>query len=559
MNTQAEMRWDTRIVGLLKKQPNWLWCSWLCLLALIIRILAADKVFPAQGDVSHFVQYGKVFAATGKLESLSSLWSLAPQFLVAWSMKLGWMPQIVMQTTGIAFGVLAVTGVCALAMELTRSRRVALVAGLTIATNPVLTSLAVAGFSDTPHFALGTWTLTLAFAGARRQKAWLFALSAVLASLDLYFRTYDLFLYLVSAAPFILWRLRGGGLLRGLKLIGTALVVGIVCSLPFFFINSAISGWNPGHSKLGNLALGASGTNAKELYAQYGLGSDQTPLAMRVKELEDNGIIQYMWAHKADIARRYPVNVAGYVRVLNDHVFTGMFRMGLFWFLLFLVLCAKSLRGTVGGYMILSIGVVSGALSVGFVNPRWIIQCVPFCAILAGGGFNWLLSRFSSRRMCWLAWGVMLAFACLNARWAVVKLNDEWKQKNLFPVCERLHEIMTEDERLMCFRPELPALFYQTNALCWDNIPYGPVESVFALAEAHGTDCIVLNDSVFQHFPIHEIERNPDLIPAPWHEVDCLCFEEETRFELEHDVWRFYRKDEQGKVLGSNYTLIPDF
>lgn len=544
MNTQDGIRWDKKVVGVLKNCPDWLWCLILCLWALCIRMLAAGKVFPAQGDVSHFVQYGKVYASTGKLESLSSLWSLAPQFLAAWSVKLSWMPQFVMQTTAVAFGILAVTGVYGLALELTNSRRISIVAGLIMATNPVLTSLSVAGFSDTPHFALGTWALALVFAGARKRKIWMFALAAVLASLDLYYRTYDLFLYFVAAAPFILLRLRGCGWSRGIILIGTALSVGTVCSLPFFFVNHAISGWNPGHSKLSNLAIGASGTNAKELYAQSGLGSDQTPLALRVKELGEKGIIKYTWRHKADIARRYPANVAGYIRVLNGHVFDGMFRLGLFWFVVFILLCASGMRNAMGWYMVFSIAVVLGALSVGFVNPRWVIQCIPFCAILAGGGFDWLLSNVLNRRVHWIAWAVLIAIGCLNSRWTVVRLNDEWKQLNLFPVCERLHKVMGEDERLMCFRPELPALFYKTNALCWDNIPYDTVEGVFALAEAHGADCIVLNDSTFAHFPIHEIERHPEMVPAPWREVDRLEFEKETRFELEHDVWRFYRKDE---------------
>ena len=521
----------------------WWPCLGLCLWALVLRILAAGKAFPAVGDVSHFVQYGKVFAATGSLESLSSLWSLAPQFLSAWSMKMGWMPQYVLQATTVVFGALAVTGVYALAMELTHRRRVAFVSGLLVATNPVLIRLAATGFSDTPHFALGTWALTLAFAGARKRKAWLFALAAAVASIDMYYRTYDLFLYVSAASPFILWRLRGCGWRMGTKLVGTALLAGLVCSLPFFAVNNAISGWNPSDSKLGNLALGESGTNAKELYAQSGIDGDKTALSMRLKELERNGVLKYLWAHKMEIARRYPSNIARGIRVVNDHVFVGMFRMGLFWFLLLGILCASSMRVGVGGYLLLSIGVVVGAISLGFVNPRWLIQCVPFCAVLVGGGFDWLLTCFSSRRVCRMAWGLVLVLGLLNGRWAVARLDDDWKQQNLFAVCDRLHQTMGEDERLMSFRPELPALFYQTNALCWNVIPYGSVDDVFAQADAQGVACIVLNDSILPHFPIHEVERHPEMLPAPWTEIDRLEFEKETRFGLERDVYRFYRRD----------------
>lgn len=524
----------------------WWPCGLLCLWALLIRLLAVGKVFPAVGDVSHYVQYGKVYAATGQLEGLSALWALAPQFLSAWSMKLGFIPQYVMQGTTVVFGVLAVTGVYALAMELTNRRRVAIVAGVLVATNPAMTYLAATGFSDTPHFALGTWALALGFAGARKRKTWPFVIAIVLASLDLYWRPFDLFVWLLAAAPFIGWRLLGCGWRWFVKLAGGVLGVGMVCSLPYFMVTNAISGWNPGRSKLGNLALGESGTNAKDLYAQSGLDAEKTALSMRQQELEQNGVAKYLWLHRAEISRRYPSNIVSGMRALNSHMFAGMFRMGLFWFLLFMILCATGLGGVAGLYMVLSIGGVLCSVSLGFINPRWIIQCVPFGAILAGGGFDWLLSRFSSRHLSRVAWGVFLVIGVLNGRWAVLQLNDEWRQQNVFPVCERLHQWMGEDERVMCFTPELPALFYRKNALDYDILPYDSVERVFAQAEACGTGCIVLNASMFPHFPIHAIERNPELIPPPWREVDKLEFTKETRFGLEHDGWRFYRREADG-------------
>lgn len=539
-NTKESARSGDRMWGPLS---SWWPCGVLCLWGLVLRVLAVGKVFPAPADVSHFVQYGKEYAVTGTLGSLSALWSLGPQLLSAWCMKLGWMPQSVLQWLSVVFGLLSVAGVYALARELTGGRRVAVLAGLFVATNPILTELAATGYAETAHYALGAWTLAFGFAGARRRNAWLFALAAVTASLDLFFRSFDLFLWLGAAAPFVLWRLRGCGWLQGVRLVGTAVAVGAVCSLPFFVVTKAVSGWNPGHSKLSNLAIGESGTNAKDLYAVEGVDGEQTPFVLRVKELERDGVAKYLWTHKAEIARRYPGNIATGLRVLNAHAFAGMFRLGLFWFLLAGMLCTAGMRGWTGWYMWLSVAAVLGAISLGFINTRWVVQCVPFVAILAGGGFAWLLSRFPDRRLHALLWGVLLAAGFLNGWWAVARLDDKWKQRNVYTVCERLHRWMGEGERIMCFTPELPALFYTTNALNWLVIPYDTVERVFAQADARSADCIVLDDSMLAHFPIHEIERHPELVPAPWKEVDNLEFEKETRFELERNVWRVYRRE----------------
>lgn len=166
------------------KLSAWWPCGVLCLWALAIRVLAAGKVFPAQGDASHFIQYGKAYAVSGLLESLNGLWSLAPQFLTAWSMKLGWIPQYVLQATTVAFGVLVVAGGYALTLELTRSRMAAFAAGLLLATSPVLTAAAASGLSDTPHIALATWTVSLAFAGVRKRHAGVLVLAALVAVVD---------------------------------------------------------------------------------------------------------------------------------------------------------------------------------------------------------------------------------------------------------------------------------------------------------------------------------------------------------------------------------------
>ncbi|MBP5786198.1 MAG: glycosyltransferase family 39 protein [Kiritimatiellae bacterium] len=544
LKTQSDIYWAESILVHLKKCPNWVLCFGLSLWALIIRLLAAGKVFPAQGDASHFVQHGKAYLATG-MDAISGYWSLLPQFLTAWSVKLGWMPQFVLQATTVAFGVLLVAGVYALAIELTRRQSIAVAAGLLIATNPVLTASSTSGLSETPHMALATWALVLAFAGARKRRAWLFALAGAVASVDMYYRPYDLFLYLVGAAPFILWRLKGNGWKNNLALIGAGVLVGAVCSMPFFVITGMKSAGSVGTSKLSNLAYGEDGLNAKAMYAAKGLHGEETPFAQRIRELQERGAWGYMWAHKNDVAGNYVRNVMRGIRNLNGHMFTGMFHMGLFWFgllgVLFVMALGREHCGWVALYAICSMGVILAALSLGFVHPRWVMQFMPFYVLLVGGGFAWLMRRLPNKKLQMLMLVCLVLLGLFNGRWAVARLDDEWKQRNLFPVCERLHELMGEDERLMCFHPELPALFYKTNALNWVNIPFDSVEDVFALANAENVDCIVLHDGTFPHFPIHEIERHPEMIPAPWQEIDCMKFEQETRFELERDVYRVYR------------------
>lgn len=521
--------------------PCWMLCVW----ALLIRLMAAGKVFPAQGDASHFVQHGKAYAAMG-MEAISGYWSLLPQFITAWSMKMGLMPQYVLQATTVGFGVLLVAGVYALALELGRSRTIACVAGLMIATNPVLTASSTSGLSETPHMALATWALALAFAGARKGTAWRFALAGVVASVDMYYRPYDLFLYLAGAMPFVLWRMRKNGWRKNALMLGAGILLGTVCSVPFFAITAMKSAGNAGNSKLVNLAFRKHGLDAKASYAAKGLHGNEVALSLEIRELQEKGAVGYIWTHRVEIAKDYVKNMAKGVHHLNDYAFTGMFRMGFFWFVLVSGLCIgaawSSGRRSMALYAPTAMGAILGALSIGYVNPRWIMQFLPFYVLLAGAGFKWVAGRFCPGWGYRMVWGGLLVAALLNGRWAVAWLGDEWRQRNLFAVSERLRNHMDEGERLMCFRPELPALFYATNTLSWLDIPYDSVDDVFAWADMQNMDCIVLNSSTMPHFPIHEIERNPELIPAPWKKVGHLEFEQNTRFGEERDEYRIYRR-----------------
>lgn len=539
MNTAKEAR------SFAERCPGWALCLGLCVWGLVLRLLAAGKVFPAQGDASHFVQHGKAFVTMG-MEGISGYWSILPQFLTAWSVELGWMPQYVLQATTVGFGVLLVAGVYALAMELTGKRSIAFVAGLLIATNPVLTASSTTGLSETPHMALATWSLVLAFAGARKGRVWLFALAGAVASVDMYYRPYDLFLYLAGAAPFILWRMRKNGWRKNAVMLLAGLLVGAICSGPFFAITAMKSTGSAGNSKLVNLAFRKHGLDAKAMYAAKGLHGDDVDLSLEIRELQEKGALGYMWAHRGEIARDYVRNVAKGLRHLNEHAFEGMFRLGFFWFALASGLCFvaawTSGRREMALYAPTAMGVILGALSIGFVHPRWVMQFLPFYVLLAGAGFKWMTEHVSPVRGRRLVWGVLLAAAFLNGRWAVARLDDEWRQRNLFEVSERLRTHMDEGERLMSFQPELPSLFYATNTLSWMAIPYGPVGEVFAWADLQAVDCIVLNSSTFPHFSIHEIERVPELVPAPWHEVDRLEFVHDTRFGEERDAYRIYRR-----------------
>lgn len=523
----------------------WCPCCVLCVWALLIRLMAAGKVFPAQGDASHFVQHGKAFVAMG-MDGISGYWSLLPQFIAAWSVKMGLMPQYVLQAMTVGFGVLLVAGVYAFALELGRSRTIAFVAGLLIATNPVLTASSTSGLAETPHMALATWSLVLAFAGARKGSVWRFALAGAVAAVDMYYRPYDLFLYVAGAAPFVLWRMRMYGWWKGVRMATAGVVIGVVCSLPFFAITTMKSADSVGTSKLVNLAFRKHGLDAKAMFAAKGLHGDEVALSLEIRELQEKGAARYLWNHKGEIARDYMRNVAKGIRHLNGHAFEGMFRMGFFWFVLIgglsVVAAWSSGRGEMALYALVAMGVILGALSIGFVHPRWVMQFLPFYVLLAGMGFEWLAEHIPAGWMNRATWCILLAAGLLNSRWAVARLDDEWRQRNLFAARERLAKHMDEGEKLMSFRPELPALFYATNTLAWMAIPYGPVDEVFAWADMQGVDCIVLNSSTFPHFPIHEIERNPGLIPLPWKEIDRVEFAQDTRFGEERDEFRIYRR-----------------
>jgi hypothetical protein len=530
-------------------KPSLAWGITCCilLLAAVVRILPADRVFPAQGDASHFVQGGLAFRH-GNPEGIDGYWSIGPQFIVAIASRIGLDPARVLQASTILAGVWLVFGAIFLAKTLTGDWLAGWLAGLLVASTPILVDSSTAGLAETPHMALAVSGFAFwHHAFLRRQWPWAIAGSLLLA-FDLYYRPFDLFILLGVFALFIVVQFRCAFWKFAWRPLLAGGIVFILAGLPFVAITKAKQADSAASSKLVNLAFAEHGLDAKIMYGAKGVDSANNPLVQEVGRLASLGAPRYIWTNRERIARNYMSNLLKAARHLNSHAFTGALRMGLAWFMLFSLGCFYgAYRNGIKLptlYVAASIASVPAALSIGLIHPRWIMQCLPFYFILAAMALASGWTYLSSPRWRATALAIFLALVLTNARWSVRQLDDKWKGLNIVPAAERLRLYADEGDKLMCFGPSLPISFFHTNVYNYVEIPYGEIDRIALWADLQKVDVIALNSSIFPHFPIHKIAEDPSLVPTNWIEVDRIQFQKHTRFELETDQYVFYRRKE---------------
>jgi hypothetical protein len=525
--------------------PTWCLVLFVISLAAIVRIYSASNVFPAQGDASHFIQYGIASYYNG-IEGLSGYWSMAPQFLAAGAHCLGISPAYVLQASTGLGGILLVGGVFGLALSLTKSRRIAVFASLLTASTPILVASSTAGLSETPHMALSFCGLALCFYALNKRRWYYFALGSLCLALDLYYRPYDLFIICLAAAPFIGWKLFSLPRATMIKFILLGCIVFVVTGIPFAKITAMKKTGSVSSSKLVNIAYARYGLDAKVMWGTKGIDADDNPLQQEIDTLRDVGSLKYIWQNRTRIVTNYVSNILKSIRHLNAHAFTGSFRMGAFWFVLIgaLSVVAALRSGMIWQtvYLCSSIALFPLLLSIGFIHPRWIMQCVPFYFILVSMGVAAAIQKVSSKSTRTVFASIFVAAIVLNFRWAAASSNDQWRGLNIAPVAHKLRSYLSEDDRIMCFGPMLPISFYRTNSLAYMEIPYGEVDRIATWADQQSMDAIVIHNASFPHFPIHEITSDPSKVPTNWQEIDRIIFEKETRFGLENDQYVVYRR-----------------
>jgi hypothetical protein len=510
-----------------------------------IRIAPANRVFPAQGDAAHFVQCGMA-VRYGGISQISGYWSLGPQLLAAAADHWGLDPARTLQASTILFGLLLVAGIVVLAMTLTGHLLVGLIAGLLVATSPALVASSTAGLAETPHMATALWGFALCYHAFKSRKGLWIVPGALVLAIDLYYRPFDLALLLGAFVPFLAFRFRKLPPAFLWKTAAGGVLIFLLAGLPFLKITADQKSGSAGQSKLVNLAFAPYGFDPKVMWEAKGIDTEDNPLFKEIQLLRTVGTPRYLWMHRGQIARRYLSNMAQAARQMNAYAFHGSFRMGLVWFALAAVLLsAAAFRGGMAApalYAWASMLVVPLALSIGWVHPRWTMQCMPFFFLLAGMGLARVFEEWpGSRRRCALL-ALLLLFAGMNAREALRRLEGRWRDRNIPVAAERLRQFAGEDDKLMCFGPELPVAFFRTNLLNYLEIPYGPVDRVALWADRRDVDIIALCSSRFPGFPIHRIASDPASVPEGWTELDRLVFEKHTRFGLETDQYVFYRR-----------------
>lgn len=515
-------------------------------LAAWLRFEAAGLSYPAQGDAAHFVQHGVQWAVTGK--PVSGYWSLAPQVLAGWAYRAGWDPARTLQVTTVLFGILLVGSVMGLARALGLSTWAMLCAGLIAAVNPVLLKSATGGLSETPLMALlitAYMGLERGQTGARRGGA------SVVAGLclagALYYRPFEAVVGIGAYAAYAL----------GLHLIRTrtirlapllvALAAFVAGAIPFGVLSHNLKATSAASSKLVNLAYREDGLDSKAMRSLFGPEQTNSALAAEIRNLEELGAVGYLWTNRGAILRKIPHNLMQELRILNGQVFDGAFSMGFIVFLLVNLALGVAIvrhdRWQMALLPLLYMGLIAAALSLAFVHPRWIYQFVPLYGLVLALGLDaWQTDR--SRGRGWLVTAVVLVYAAKTAALGLEQRRDRWVELNVIPAGADLRALVAENEKLMAFGGELALEAKPDTPWLAAEMPYGTVAEVEAFAAREGVAWIILSSRNHAHYPIHEVTRNPELLPPTWTLVREKTFRAWTRWGEEEDTYHIYTRQD---------------
>ena len=502
-----------------------------------------------EGDAFHFVQYGTSFAY-GHADTISTYWSVAPQYLVVLAIKAGAAPSTILQYSTIAFSMLLILSASLVALWITERKSVALLTGLLLACSPPLVTSAISGLSETPFIALLLTGLALAIHMIQFEKRCIAAAlgTGVCLGVAMYYRPTEAIIDFGLICLFLLtarWLLKQGSHLW-IKL-GMTIGVFILISTPFFVLTKSQNTDTPSSSKLINLAYGDFGYDSKIKRGLLALDKDENPLHQELKKLKETGPLGYVWNEKGNITKRWFRNMTLSLRHLKDHQFTGAFGMGTAWFCLLLfvmgIYACKTKRWR-RWLPLIALGFLMPALTcLSFAHPRWLLQAIPFFVIILAdtmaGGLH--QSPRSIRRLLLL---VIIIFAAKNGAWAIERHDNFWKSKNAALVGEAMKSYGQDEEWIMAYGPDIAISYHTTYPLRFFDIPYGTIEEIGTFADENKVSLIAISDSRFSHYPLHDLFTGA-APPPNWELINTLAFEKNTRFGLEKENYLLYKRQPQ--------------
>ncbi len=514
----------------------------LTILALGVRLIAATKAYPAQGDAGHFVQCGMELAQ-GNPAGLSPHWSQAPILLVAGAIRVGWDPARALQVLTLAAGVVAVPLLMVFAWSVLESWSAALLAGLLVSTNPALVKYSVNGLAEMPYIALLLAAACLVVGGARSGGAgWRLPLSAVFLGLGVYFRPTE---SCVSAA--ILYGMVAVTVVRGrrfseLRALALACLVFIALLTPLNVYTARRSPYHVPSTKIVNLAFGDYGYDSK---ATKGINS---PLKAEEAKLKEMGAVQYLWVSRGAVMRHWIGNAPRAVRGFKELLFAGAFYMGTGWFaaIIILVFFTSAVFGRLRRWLLpaaLAFAMPS-LFCLSFLVDRWLVPSLPFLLVLVGDAVALWLGAARASRWRYLLVAVVILFIGRNAVFSVEPAAVDWRYFNFSKVAARLRDHGSEQDVLMTSGPHLANYFYTNSPFRFIELPYGTIEETERFAGERHVTLIAFSDLLYSHWPIQRLFAG-DAPPPNWQLLERLRFEkEDPRYGVLTEQYLLYRRRE---------------
>ena len=515
-------------------------------LAGLIRVWAAKDAYPVPGDGAHFVQHG-VELAHGNVAGLSTYWSLGMILVAAGSIKVGVDPSLALQGLSLASGVAVVAVIMAIAQVLFCQRRVALLSGLLVATNPAMVQYSIAGYSEMAFmFLVCAGVLSLLVARESGRAGGVVA-SLVLMGLAAYFRTLDavvwcgvVVLYLLVDRFCVRPRcVRWLGLFMG-GFLFLLLLVPMIANMHVRTGRWALT------SKTENLALGDQWSDSKAVYRVSG---EAEPSAVYLRQ---HGALVFLWKYRGVIAGRLVRNSAEGVRIFAAQVFSGPFRVGPGWFVVMFLMGGLVVFWRERGSSLLLPGLlITGPalmISLCFVHDRLLMPMLPWILLLLARFGDELYSIAASRRIRVLILMVAIAFLAQSGLSAMHSREREWyfwRYPNMKLVGAELRRYGDDGDVLMVNGPHVPIHFYQQHPLRLVELPYGSLEQTEAYAAECGVTLIVVSDQFRTHWPIAGVfDGQP--VPGNWSKVvDLVCPAPVEGIPAE--TYRIYRRTDSAR------------
>jgi|BioPla2DNA2_1021312.scaffolds.fasta_scaffold12256_6 hypothetical protein len=500
--------------------------AWLLMgvFALGVRLGAAQRAYPCAGDAGHFVQHG-VALANGVPGAMSTYWSQGMIALAAGGVKLGLDPRRVLQGATLVSGLLQVVFFAWLLYLLTRSHGLSYAGGWFMAVSPAMVQHSITGYSEMPYMAFLTMGICVGVLGLSNRHRWLW-LAGGLIGLGGYFKGPDAAIAACGFGLFALLWTKGGWqkkvLMAGIVPIAAFVVLIPLCTFTYLRTGT----FAPSAKGQGNLMFVLKGGDWTDSKAGYSVDTGRYAQGRAVRK---TGID---WNAICHTPKRMVPNAVESVRVFNRQIFSRGFRMGTFWFFLFVTGAAyvwwrKRDRRALLPLCLLVIQLAM--LSLVFVHSRILLPSLPWLVLLLllSGAHLW--NQGPAQR--WILGVVLAAYLTVNARYALDAFESEffwWRYANIEVCAKELKKLGgTDADVVMSYGPTLAVEFNQTNPLKTVEVPYGTIEQVSEIADQNHVRFIVVSDAFRTHWPIARLFDEGVPSPANWALREELVFPEE--------------------------------